>query len=397
MRKIGKGKIYKIVNKLNGKVYIGQTTNYSKRKKDHFKMLKYGRHHNNHLQRSYDKYGKEAFYIKVIDIVPLETLQLWEMYYIVEVFNSYKKGYNNTLGAESVKGKYNPRYSLKMKGELLEKIREANSKENSSKVTKTKHEYLEVYKKIMSNKKPFSHYVDEVDFSEGVLKKLANNTHWSIRDAPEWCKLEYNDFTRDTNGGLAKIDKSTALNIYYRYHTLGEKQSIIAEDYNIHRRTVSRIVSHNHWTTENMPEFCRFENREDFCLIPKSPRKLTKHEYLKIYKYWKDSRCSKKYLSDKFNVDEEVIIAMTKHEHWSTVNMPSFCREDDIPSELKHSRKLYSKKECIKAYKIYENNDYSKKKVANITGINYQAVIKVTNHRHWTTRDLTREEIMNME
>lgn len=43
--------IYKIINLINGKVYIGQTINYTKRKSRHFLLLKKGIHHNEYLYR----------------------------------------------------------------------------------------------------------------------------------------------------------------------------------------------------------------------------------------------------------------------------------------------------------------------------------------------------------
>ena len=51
--------IYKITNLIDGKVYIGQTVNYNKRKKRHLSSLENGNHHNEHLQRAFDKYGRD--------------------------------------------------------------------------------------------------------------------------------------------------------------------------------------------------------------------------------------------------------------------------------------------------------------------------------------------------
>lgn len=56
-----KGYIYKIINKKNGKFYIGSTINISKREKRHFSDLEKNTHHCLFLQRAYKKYGKEFF------------------------------------------------------------------------------------------------------------------------------------------------------------------------------------------------------------------------------------------------------------------------------------------------------------------------------------------------
>ena len=60
--------IYKITNLIDGKVYIGQTINYNRRKANHFRKLELGTHANVHLQRAYDKYGRDSFKIEIIEL-----------------------------------------------------------------------------------------------------------------------------------------------------------------------------------------------------------------------------------------------------------------------------------------------------------------------------------------
>lgn len=54
--------IYKIVNKVTGQCYVGQSQRVKKRLKEHFRLLRWNKHTNPHLQNSYNKYGAEAFY-----------------------------------------------------------------------------------------------------------------------------------------------------------------------------------------------------------------------------------------------------------------------------------------------------------------------------------------------
>lgn len=56
-----KSGIYQIRNTEDGKVYIGSTVNFRKRKNQHYSKLKIGKHHNRKLQRAWSKYGEEAF------------------------------------------------------------------------------------------------------------------------------------------------------------------------------------------------------------------------------------------------------------------------------------------------------------------------------------------------
>lgn len=58
-----------LLNKENGKIYIGRTTNPSARRRGHFSELGRNVHGNPKLQLAYNKYGKEAFVFDVIDCV----------------------------------------------------------------------------------------------------------------------------------------------------------------------------------------------------------------------------------------------------------------------------------------------------------------------------------------
>jgi len=54
--------IYKIVNKVTKQCYVGQSQRAKKRLKEHFRLLRWGKHTNTHLQNAYNKYGAENFY-----------------------------------------------------------------------------------------------------------------------------------------------------------------------------------------------------------------------------------------------------------------------------------------------------------------------------------------------
>lgn len=71
--------IYKIVNRVTGQCYVGQSQRVKKRLKEHFRLLRWGKHTNPHLQNSYNKYGPDAFYGAVeIECSNLEELDRLE-------------------------------------------------------------------------------------------------------------------------------------------------------------------------------------------------------------------------------------------------------------------------------------------------------------------------------
>jgi len=102
--------IYKIENKVNGKVYIGCTTQLLKRR--------WLQHCNSKLKKTalksaIIKYGVSSFEVSVIEECDsVENMFLREMFWVKE-YNSSKKGYNMTLGGDRgpvLKGKDNPNF-----------------------------------------------------------------------------------------------------------------------------------------------------------------------------------------------------------------------------------------------------------------------------------------------
>jgi len=95
------GYIYQIINKETGLRYVGKTIDIEKRKRDHFRELKEGKHKNSKLQAAYNRYGREAFdfIYETFEIENNEELNTLEKLYIRK-FNSFENGYNMTIGGD---------------------------------------------------------------------------------------------------------------------------------------------------------------------------------------------------------------------------------------------------------------------------------------------------------
>lgn len=93
--------IYKITNKVNGKIYIGSSRNIYKRWVKHKYDLRSNIHHNIHLQNAWNNYGYKNFIFEIIDLVDEDNLAEIEQYWIEELDSTnIEKGYNiseNTL------------------------------------------------------------------------------------------------------------------------------------------------------------------------------------------------------------------------------------------------------------------------------------------------------------
>ena len=93
--------IYKITNKINGKIYIGESLNIERRWKEHLLDLSFKTHKNYKLQNDYNKYGYEAFEFEVIATLDKNISSfidkfiniIFEDVYITK-YNSIEEGYN---------------------------------------------------------------------------------------------------------------------------------------------------------------------------------------------------------------------------------------------------------------------------------------------------------------
>lgn len=85
--------IYKIENKINGKIYIGQSIHIEQRWSEHL----YQSSHCTLLKYALAKYGQDNFTFEVIEECSQQELNEKEIYWI-EFYNSYENGYNLTRG-----------------------------------------------------------------------------------------------------------------------------------------------------------------------------------------------------------------------------------------------------------------------------------------------------------
>lgn len=93
--------IYKITNILNGKIYIGKTTDtienrWKQHKRDAFRE----RNQNRPLYSAIRKYGIDNFIIEKVEEVSTEKILNDREIYWIKYYNTYKNGYNATLGGD---------------------------------------------------------------------------------------------------------------------------------------------------------------------------------------------------------------------------------------------------------------------------------------------------------
>ena len=164
------GYIYKITNKINGKVYIGQTKKtIEERFQEHLKKAKI--HTNRYLYDAMNKYGYENFIISQIEKCPDNNLDEREIFWIAFYQSNNKLyGYNMTAGG----GGGNTWINNPHKEETSKKLSQANkgkkhkmSNEWKQNVTKANEEK----KTIQINKDEFEKDIKNFMSIEDICKK----------------------------------------------------------------------------------------------------------------------------------------------------------------------------------------------------------------------------------
>lgn len=96
-----KSGIYQILNTVNGKIYIGSTTNLRARKSGHFTALSRGRHENPRLQNAWNLYGSDVWVFEVLELCPTEQLLILEQRYLDRFWDGGINCYNIAKIAEA--------------------------------------------------------------------------------------------------------------------------------------------------------------------------------------------------------------------------------------------------------------------------------------------------------
>ena len=145
--------IYKVTNKINGKVYIGQSVDIGRRWREHMTAKD-----DIYFHKAIQKYGVENFEWEVIEQCKKSELDEREIYWI-EYYDSFNKGYNCTRGGEGNSGEGSPNwkggisldpehkkeYGKQYYEENKEKIKEYNKQWYEANKEKRK-EYREAHK-----------------------------------------------------------------------------------------------------------------------------------------------------------------------------------------------------------------------------------------------------------
>lgn len=224
--------IYKIVNKTNGKYYVGSsndiTGNFG-RWYEHKWELKRKSHHNDYLQRSWDKYGENEFDWIVIETVPENQLLIIEQRYLDVAKTEQDRCYNLTFDATAPTRSMNE----ESKKRMIEKLKRHFSIPSNNPMYGKHHTKKSRLKMALSRigKAPSNKGVPMSDVQKKELSRKAKERLKNPKQNPSYDHTKHyfvNEKTQDTfngtmydfrmNLGLDRSKVSSLVNGHLRHY-----------------------------------------------------------------------------------------------------------------------------------------------------------------------------------
>lgn len=199
--------IYKIENKINGKIYIGQSNNIQRRFQEHQTK---GASSRIPVDVAIQKYGKDNFTYEIVEETTIDRLNEAEEYWI-KYFNTIETGYNCSYGSN-----------------------QQSIGENNGKSKLTERDVIEIrraYNNHLKQKDVYEKYKNIISFS--YFQNLWQGRSWS-HIMPEVFTEENKQYyifqnSSGSNGAAAKFSDEEVIKIRERYVNESAKQ--IYEDY----------------------------------------------------------------------------------------------------------------------------------------------------------------------
>lgn len=192
--------IYKYTNIINNKIYIGQTNNEQRRKREHFSCSIKKKKHKFH--KAIDKYGIDNFKYEVMCYCKnRHEADLMEIFFINK-YDSFNNGYNMTIGGMGYNGTKHPSYGRKHT--LEERIKISQNRKGLCLGENHK------------NYKNFEYYKNH-PITRGNFKLMCKNKGWNFNNFKEIYSNE-------------KVSKSGNKKYFYEYIEDEKQTTIINKD-----------------------------------------------------------------------------------------------------------------------------------------------------------------------
>jgi group I intron endonuclease len=225
--------IYKVINLINNKIYIGQTIQTLRERKRRHISCAFVSNSNVYFHKALRKYGKENFKWEIIDIAEThEELNEKEKYWIA-LYNSFgENGYNCTIGGDATTGyKHTEESKEKMSKTLKENGALKGSNNPNSKLTEVK--VLEI-KELIKNGASLSEIARRFNTTYSIISKIKRGITWkNVGEDVSYIKYHLTE------------DEVREIKILLNEKDLNQKE--IAKKFNVSTDVISSINVGRNW------------------------------------------------------------------------------------------------------------------------------------------------------
>lgn len=279
--------IYKITNSSNNKFYIGSSFDVARRITSHFNLLRNGKHPNEYLQNSFNKYGEGSFFYELVEAIDDTSLLLGREQYYIDLLGCTNRsvGYNISPTAGSNVG-------LKHTDE--QRLNNSLAKRGKS----------AVINEVIASK--IKKMLNEGELPNTIAKELSVNKDivQSIKKGKAWVYVEPQLVEL---GNLMTTFKNEDIIFIKERLSRGEKVKDIASEYNVSHRTISSIKNGINWS--NVGDEIEIKKR----------RRLSVEEVKEIKRLITEEGKSNKEISEIFGAKRSTISEIRHGKKWNIV------------------------------------------------------------------------------
>lgn len=265
--------IYCATNMISNKSYIGQSSNFEKRKRAHISNAN-NKHKRYGFQSAILKYGKEAFVWQILEThTTLDACNEAEEFFIAYLGTLAPNGYNLTKGGNNheptedvkkriseklktsgffigKKGKDHPRFGIKRTQESNDALSKRLSGENGPSCKLTNAEARNIYQDYIDGLSR-RELVEKYNLSSrSTITRIINKLCWkdATKDLPD---IDTNIRSRGEGLPFSKLKEYQVIEIIAKAKVMTEVQktkcSLLGAEYGVSGRTIYQILMNINW------------------------------------------------------------------------------------------------------------------------------------------------------
>lgn len=307
--------IYQIRNIINNKVYIGSTSDFKRREKDHLHDLEANKHHSYHLQKSYNKYGKDNFIFEILEEIKrienedeLKNILIKREQHWLDKIKSHniEIGYNISPTASISLGiKRTPEFKEKIRITSLGRKHTEESKLKCKTRCKLTTEEVIQIKTMLKNGEKQIDIANKFNVNSSVISNIKSGRRWN--------NVETQDVSNDELNKIVYTLKENEVKEIIKMVILGIDINNIMIKFNTAKQNILNIINKKTWKYLTKNIIFNF-------IYNYKKRILTEYEVLEIKKLLSLNKKGID-IARKLNVQPDVVSRIKTGKSWSHVKL----------------------------------------------------------------------------